>query len=280
MPSGHAFLNVVPLCAGIAILCGVSTAIVHDAASDWWIAALCVLAAWLGLGLFCAGLALVFDLPGLYGKRADGTLPAYVWVHLGSWLLLYRGSWLFGKPAMRACGLGKKNDREFDLVAPRLILGRLLWQLPDAKSLGAPEVGMVVDLTCEWSEPSPLRSVECYLSVPVVDTTRPSTEQLLLAARDMMAFLSDPDAGSVYVHCANGYGRSAVACAALLLLDGTCDTAEEARDILRNARPVVSLRGAENRSFCQGATHMEALEELLSDLSEESLSASASDGSC
>ncbi|CAE8722237.1 unnamed protein product, partial [Polarella glacialis] len=143
---------------------------------------------WLGTGLLLGGLTIAFEAPGLYCKRRNGIVPFYAWIYLGGWLIFYCAVWLTRRKLMQ-CGFQfKKNDRDFDLVAPRLILGKLLWELPKVE--GAPEVNMVIDLTCEWTEPWALRRVRRYIAVPVVDTTKPSLKQLLSAAQEAVDFLS------------------------------------------------------------------------------------------
>jgi len=47
---------------------------------------------------------------------------------------------------------------------------------------------MVIDVTCEWSEPDPLRQVSRYLSIPVVDTCQPHIDQLRYAAREATTY--------------------------------------------------------------------------------------------
>ena len=48
-------------------------------------------------------------------------------------------------------------------------------------------------------------------------------------------------AGSVFVHCANGHGRSAAFAAALLLRRGLARDVAEAMGIIRRARPACRL---------------------------------------
>jgi len=260
MPSGHILLNVAPIACGLSGLLGAGRLVLEVGADDPELLGCAGLAAWFSLGLLCAGLAIVLDRPGLYCKRRDGTLPSIVWLYLGGWLLVYRG-WLFFKWLLPLCGLRfKAGDCEFDLVAPRLLLGRLLWKLPELE--GVPKVEMVIDLTCEWSEPWALRSVRRYIAVPVVDTTRPTVKQTAFAARQAVRFLRNPHAGSVYVHCANGYGRSAVVAAAVLLMDGSCRTPREAKAAIVKARPVATLRERQQKKTCEAITHMEILEAI------------------
>lgn len=191
-------------------------------------------------------------------------LPPCVWIHLGGWLLVYRGIWLTKQLLMWYGISRRKQDRMFDLIAPRLLLGRLTWSLPSCE--GQPEVDMVVDVTCEWSEPSALRAVDHYLAVPVVDTTRPTLEQCMMVATEIVDHLRDPDAGSVYLHCANGYGRSAIVAAAVLLMAGLSDDVDSAINTLKQARPVVSLRPGMTRGMCETITHTELLEDIAAEL--------------
>mmetsp|Transcript_20667 Transcript_20667/g.58431 ORF Transcript_20667/g.58431 Transcript_20667/m.58431 type:complete len:298 (-) Transcript_20667:22-915(-) len=263
MPSGHTFLNVVPATAGAAALCHGLYALVSQ---GWHSPAQLahVVEIWLGTGFVTAGAALLFDAPRLYCKRASGEIPPFVWVYLGGWLLVYRGSWL-AKRALADRGLQlKANDRLCDLVAERVLLGRLTWSLPSVD--GAPEVDMVVDLTCEWSAPEALRSVPEYVAVPVVDTTRPRIDQLLHLSELVCEHLRRPEAGSVYIHCANGYGRSAVAAAVVLLANGTCATPLETVRVIKAARPVVSLNKSRRRWPCEAKTHIEVLQEVFREM--------------
>lgn len=253
-------LNVVPVTFGISGLLSSAWLLQYAGPEELELLGCAVLVGWFSLGLLCAGLAILLDLPGFYCKRRDGTLPSIVWLYLGGWLLVYRG-WHFFKWMLPTIGLQYKvGDCEFDLVAPRLLLGRLLWELPVRE--GVPEVGMVIDMTCEWTEPLALRSVREYIAVPVVDTTRPTIEQTASVARRAVRFLRDPHAGSVYVHCANGYGRSAVVVGAMLLMDGSCRTPAEAKEAIVKARPVASLREKRQKSACESITHMEILQAI------------------
>ena len=56
----------------------------------------------------------------------------------------------------------------------------------------------------------------------------------------------------VYIHCANGHGRTGTLAGAVLMLGGKAQTAEEAIGFLRGCRPGVSLT----------TRQMKALEEL------------------
>lgn len=216
---------------------------------------------WLGVGLISGGAAILLDAPQLYCKSSSGIINPLVWIWMGGWLLVYRGIWIL-KPFFRKLGLAKtrENERDFDVITSRLFLGKLLWELP--RPQGQPEVDMVVDTTCEWSEPAALRSVKHYVQLLCVDTTRPEVASTVDVALRIVAHLEKPDLGSIYVHCANGYGRSAIVAAAVLVLGGYCKTAQDAIDQVKAARPVVSFRPGIKRAMCETMTHEEMIHKI------------------
>lgn len=220
-----------------------------------------ILLMWFGVGLIGGGCAFLFEAPSLYCKRPGGTLPLVIWLYMGGWLAIYRTIWL-----VKQAFCLREKDRMFDRVASRLLMGRLMWELPACS--GEPKVDMVVDVTCEWSEPQPLRDVPKYVLFPVVDTTRPTVADTLRIAELVVRHLEDLGAGSVYIHCANGYGRSAIVMAAVLLAGGICDTARDAMEMIVAARPVVSFRHGSKRkkALCETITHSQLLEAIHAEL--------------
>ena len=120
-------------------------------------------------------------------------------------------------------------------VEPGLFLGRRL-----VASEGCP-FGAVLDLTCEFNEPKPLREAAAYLCLPVLDGVAPTRGQLEAA----LLFIRSHD--EVYVHCAMGHGRSAtVVIAHLLMTDAEVDVSEAERR-LQELRPGVRLRPGQRR---------------------------------
>ena len=80
-----------------------------------------------------------------------------------------------------------------------------------------------------------------YLNVPVLDLTPPTSGELQAVCRFIDGRIG---AGPIYLHCALGYGRSAVAAAAYLLYAGHAATVTEAVETVRRARPKVVLTDA------------------------------------
>ncbi|HEX4631302.1 MAG TPA: dual specificity protein phosphatase family protein [Chthoniobacterales bacterium] len=99
-------------------------------------------------------------------------------------------------------------------------------------------VTAVLDLTAEFSEPSPFRALT-YKNIPILDLTAPTTAQL----EEMISFIErESAAGIVYVHCKIGYSRTAAVAAAYLLRSGAVASISEAIDYIRRVRPLVVIR--------------------------------------
>jgi hypothetical protein len=156
-----------------------------------------------------------------FQKKPDGTMSAASW-----WLFApyFFGAWINSRAWTH-------NGNRVDHVHSGVLLGRI----PSARDLAGAGVRSVVDLTAEL----PLDSHGCaYHNVPVLDLTLPTEAQLATAARTIEAAVAG---GPTLVCCALGFSRSALACAAWLLLTGRTGSVEQALAQLRQARPSVVL---------------------------------------
>jgi protein-tyrosine phosphatase/membrane-associated phospholipid phosphatase len=164
--------------------------------------------------------------PGIFRKH-DGRLPWTTWWALGPVLL--------GQEISRLCY--RRQCRAWNELTPRVWMGGVLSEKEAAAAIRQ-GVTAVVDLTAEFSEPAPFRSV-IYKNIPVLDLTAPTVNQL----EKMAAFIEEQArSGVVYVHCKIGYSRTAAAAAAYLRRAGTVRTVSEAIDLLRRARPTMVVR--------------------------------------
>jgi membrane-associated phospholipid phosphatase len=187
---------------------------------------------WGGLLLWPA-LSLAITAAGYAGfgagifRKTNGRLPLSARLLLAPMLLGHRLSLLYYR---RQC-------RPWDQVTPGLLIGK---QLNDAEAGEAVGQGVtaVLDLTAEFSEARPFLAIT-YRSLPILDLTAPTREQLRQAA-DFIA--QHAARGTVYVHCKVGYSRSAAVVGAYLLSSGHAATAEEAVALVRKARPTTVVR--------------------------------------
>jgi protein-tyrosine phosphatase len=190
---------------------------------------------WLGVSCAVVGVAHLVDRPGLMGKRPDGRFhPLGLVVH-APYLLLVWLSWQARRRRREAC---------FDEISPGLFLGRMA--APDELPKG---VGLVVDLTCELSEPRPIREGN-YRCLPTLDGGAPERERFVSIVQEVARF-----EGGAFVHCAAGHGRSAALVAGVLLAKGIAGTVEEAEALLKEKRRGVSLTRAQRRLLreCESA---------------------------
>ena len=181
---------------------------------------------WLFISLGIAATAYFGAGPGVFQKR-DGRLPWPTW-----WAL---GPILFGHEISRL--YYRRQGRAWDQLTPRVCIGGVLTRR-EATSCVREGVTAVLDLTAEFSEPPPFRTLT-YKNIPILDLTAPTTAQL----EDMVSFIERESAiAIVYVHCKIGYSRTAAVAAAYLLRSGAAASISEAIDHVREVRPSVVIR--------------------------------------
>lgn len=183
---------------------------------------------WLAFNFFLLGLAHIFKLHQIFGKRSNGTLPSWSWLlflplHLTS-LTILRLSQTFGREP-------------------------LITHVTDTLSIGSrptnsdllKQFSNIIDLTAEFSEPKSIRQLPGYLAFPILDANAP-------AAQDLLKTLQRLHPGKTFIHCAQGHGRTAMVAAALLLFHQKSSNPEDALAILKNARPAIRLNS--NQANC------------------------------
>ncbi|WP_164021805.1 tyrosine-protein phosphatase [Pyxidicoccus trucidator] len=198
----------------------------------WW------LLLWPAVGFAAVALAYAGGGPRVFGKQPDGRMRPEALLVLLPYLLLTWGTW----------HLARKLSREppHAEVVPGLRVGRRLLsgELP-------PGTGAVLDLTSEFIEPRGIRTACRYVSLPILDASTLPVDRVAPVLREL-ATLREP----LYVHCAQGHGRTGMLAAALLLARGEAPDARTALTLVQRARPGVRLSPAQEH----------ALEELASAL--------------
>ncbi|MCY1082403.1 phosphatase domain-containing protein [Archangium lansingense] len=197
--------------------------------------------AWLGGSFLGVGGAYLGRGTRLLGKREDGS---QAWGPVLLLLPYFLFTWTVWH-VRRALS----QERCFHEVAPGLLLGRR----PFAHEL-PPEVSLIVDLTSEFAEPREVRTRARYLCSPVLDTCALNEDSLLSV---VSAVLAEP--GPVYVHCANGHGRSSTVAAAVLLARGHSPDVHGAEQHLRRARRGVKLHPEQREVLVRTAPRLREL---------------------
>ena len=160
--------------------------------------------------------------PIIYGKTSQGVLSIFTQLVLLPFLLYLWSVWYALRLVKREPALNQLTDKVF--IGRRL----LAHEFPD-------KIDHVVDLTCEFSEPKALRS-SSYYSYPILDGFAPSVDKLRQWVGEVATLL-----GTVFIHCAEGHGRTGLFAAALLLKIGHSKTPDEALQLIKSKRPLVRL---------------------------------------
>ena len=184
---------------------------------------------WPAAVMVAVSTAYLVKAPQAFGKRPDGSLPWFAWLLWGPWFLYM---WIVHELARRAT-----KEPVANLVAPRIWVGRR----PRPGEL-PPNVTMVVDLCAEFPVSRAVGD-RTYLTIPTLDATSPTPEQLVRAVDDILA-----TGGDAFIHCAFGHGRSATVAAAVLVRrgDATLDTVEA---MMKAARPRIGLNGIQRAAL-------------------------------
>lgn len=190
---------------------------------------------WLGLDMLLLSAAYVRQDTGIFGKRPDGTLAACR-------VLIFLPYLLFTWAVWRLCRL--LPEPAVQRINERLSIGRRI--LPGELPAG---IDVILDLTSEFTEPAAVRKEARYINLPTLDATAPTPAALAATICSLQPH------EHVFIHCAQGHGRTAMAAIALLLHRGeTSDIADGLR-LLKAIRPGVSLSPGQYRCLeqCQAA---------------------------
>lgn len=165
----------------------------------------------------------------LFRKRSGRLAHSAIVVHW-PYLAIHWLSW-------RLQSIGKAACAE---LAPGVWIGRTPGrrEVVDLRNRG---IVATLDLTAELSEARALRN-ESYFNIPILDLTLPDVETLERAVQIVMR---ESERHGIYIHCALGYGRTAVVAAGFLLASGRAKDVHNAMEQVRLVRSgcVFSERG-------------------------------------
>lgn len=167
----------------------------------------------------------------IFGKRKDGKIGIISKIVLFPYLVY---AWLIWHVVDIL-----RREQTYDRLTPDLFIGRRTRDVPD-------NVRSVVDLTCEFEEYDNLVKEKSYFSFPILDACPPHKIDFK-EVLDTIAGLPKP----IYIHCAEGHGRTGTVAAGLLLYEQNAKTTDEAINLIYSVRPKAKL-GKSQYEYLQG----------------------------
>lgn len=180
---------------------------------DWFLLML-----WPAISFFIVAFGYLVSEPRIFGKSNSGTLALLNTLVLLPFLVIQYASWYLLR--------WFRKSQAFQQLTDNIWIGRRLAsrELPN-------DIEHIVDLTCEFNEPIGLRT-RSYFSFQILDAHVPTFDQLHRWVKKVMSL-----EGIVYIHCAEGHGRTALFAAAVLLEKQLCDNSIEALAFVAFKRP-------------------------------------------
>ena len=191
-----------------------------------------LLCLWPALSFAIVALGYLRAGPKVYGKAQDGVLSPFAQFLLLPYLLYLWAVWYMLRMVKREPPIHRLTDT--------ILIGRRLLshELPG-------NIDHVVDLTCEFNEPKALRSAG-YHSFQILDGFVPPPSEL----REWSKRIANLE-GTVFIHCAEGHGRTGLVAASVLLRLGHSRTPTEAIEFIKSKRPLVRLGRAQFAALMQ-----------------------------
>ena len=198
--------------------------------------------AWIGLSLLLVSLAYIFDLPWIFRKKSNGSIPFYIrWIFIPFLL----GSQLYNAWA-------RKHDKvpAIQEIEQNLFLACRLFP-SDVPYLRKQGVTAILDVTAEFDGLDWTAENEelDYFNLPVLDHKSPKSQELLKAVHWIENHISKSNA--VVIHCALGRGRSVLVMAAYLLSKNKSLTVAQALEKITGIRSTAGLNKAQLRALIQ-----------------------------
>lgn len=174
---------------------------------------------WPSFNCLTIGIAYLAKLPQLFGKQPNGSLSLTSTIFLPPYFLYL---WLVWH-TLRLL----QTENASDQLNDRLTIGRRLLysEMPH-------DIQNVIDLTCEFNEPSQITNQFNYLSFPILDASVPRLPDLNLFLKQF-----DSMPGKSYIHCAQGHGRTGFIVAAILMHYNPNLSVDAAIEQIRAVRP-------------------------------------------
>tara|TARA_R110000772_G_scaffold208440_3_gene319004 strand:+ start:1796 stop:3415 length:1620 start_codon:yes stop_codon:yes gene_type:complete len=201
-----------------------------------------VIFAWVGLSLSLVSLAYIFDLPWIFRKKSNGSIPFYI-----RWIFI---PFLLGTQLYNAWARKYDKVPAIQEIEKNLFLACRLFP-SDIPYLRKQGVSAILDVTAEFDGLDWTAENEelAYYNLPVLDHKSPKSEELLKAVHWVDNHISN--ANGVVIHCALGRGRSVLVMAAYLLSKNKSLTVAQALEKITGIRSTAGLNKAQLRALVQ-----------------------------
>ena len=203
--------------SAVFVVAGIALATVSILSAGW-----ALLLLWPAVDLGLLALAYGLNRATWFGKQANGRMQVLRVVIFAPYLVL---TWLCWCLYVRLGSEAWSNE-----VAPGLWVGRR------PAPTHVPDGAHIVDMTAEFPAHSYFQDSQNLQCLPTLDARSPGVEALRSVALQLASMKSP-----VYVHCAQGHGRSATLAAVTMVLRGDERSIDGAMKSMRAARPRVHL---------------------------------------
>ncbi len=200
---------------------------------DFWLLLL-----WPSVSFLISSLAYFCGSVRIFGKRESGDRSPISALFLSAFTLYVRALW--------EVRTRFSSEPPWQAVSNSLLVSRRLrsHEFPD-------NISAVVDLTSEFLDPQPIRSLPGYCCIPILDGNALTPEVLAERVR----CIPMPTNGRLLIHCANGHSRGPLVAAAWLIAQGLATSPRQALALLQSVRPRIHLRRCQ-REALEMASHI------------------------
>ncbi|MHA2218770.1 MAG: hypothetical protein ACXACY_22840 [Candidatus Hodarchaeales archaeon] len=175
------------------------------------------------------GTAYLLNKPEMLGKNSKGTINPIILILNLPWLVFQYLVWHIQYFISKENAFDKINGLD-------VYVGRRPRNINEL-----PAVDLVIDLASEFVENKKVREEKEYLNVPMLDAKVPPKK---LDLTDLIKRIKEK---TIYIHCAQGHGRTALFTSLLLKETGFVKTLSEGIEKIQYHRPLAKLNKKQNK---------------------------------
>lgn len=184
---------------------------------------------WLTINALFFALVYTLNKPNWFLKSYKGKINIFILILNLPWLIFTFIVWHIQR-------ILSKENKLNHIAGTHIYIGRRLLgdELPQ-------DINVVIDLTSEFNEPFFKNVV--YINIPLLDAIAPSPKIFTI-----IDDLKDKIIGkSIFIHCAQGHGRTALFTSILLVKLGVSSSYCDAHKLILSSRPKATLSSSQER---------------------------------